>query len=177
MLTDPSGQSIKSRLRTASLKKKKKKSWESLQSIHNEGEGIQIKLKMYHCLFRCQDILFLNRKLLKPKAVKIYAEWIASSKYVLLTVSYSGTLTGTGETYDLWVSLSEEGHYLHKQQCQKGVYYWSRKIYIKLKWFILTNQGMFVVCLGCGAGCEPGKALGDPVGWHLINSALVPGKN
>ena len=81
--------------------KEKKKRLRNLQSIHDEGEGLQIKLKMYHCLFRCQDF-FLNRKLLKPKALKIYAEYIASSKYVLLTVSYSGTLTGTGETYDLW---------------------------------------------------------------------------
>lgn len=132
---------------------------------------------MYHCLFRCQDILFLNRKLLKPKALKIYAEWIASSKYVPLTVSYSGTLTGTGETHDLWVSLSERRVTICTNNNAKGVYYWSRKIYIKFKWFILTNQGMFVVRLGCGAGCEPvSKALGDPVGWHLINSALVPGR-
>lgn len=37
-------------------------------------------------------------KLLKTKVLEIYAEYIASSKYLLLLVSYSGNLTGTGDT-------------------------------------------------------------------------------
>lgn len=162
---------------------KGKESWERLQSIHNEdscdptGEEIQMKLKIYGCLFRCQ-VRFLYRKenCWKQK----YSRFMQNTQ-PLQNISFCLWVTleiwqALG-THDFWGLPLWRGSPSTQMAMPKGVYYLSRKVSIKLKWFILTNQGLFVVHLGCRARCEPGGALGDSLGWHSINSALVPWKN